>query len=153
MHSDYMSFQDAVQKLREFLDRHRWPVDLRWLPSDTVAARDGRLILHADRFQSMDDVRIAYWYAVPKKRGVLLAGLCRDLDFSYCHLWAPVDEDEADDHLMPDGLKLSIPEQPPEVIVTKGLRYRWSRRRSRKTHLEGLMLSYPSAPGLEQVHV
>ena len=152
MHSDYLSFADAVEELRSFLDLHRWPVDIRWLSPGTLALKGSRLILDSRAFQESESVRTSYWHAVPQKRGVLLAGLGHDTAYSYCYLWAPSDEDEADDLLMPDGLKLSIPEDPPEALATTGWRFRWHRRHSRQVPLEGFMLS-PSLPTHQKIRV
>jgi len=151
-HPSYPSFTDAVERLREFLDRHQWPVDIRWLRPGTVSIRNQAVILNAVAFQPAEEVRTAYWHAVPKQRGVLLAGLCHDTKHSFCHLWAPSDEDEADDHLMPDGVKLSVPVDPPDVLIASGWRLRWHRWRSRDVPLEGLMMTYPSSPELQQIH-
>ena len=153
MQSDYPSFSDALDRFRDFLDLHGWPVEIKWLCHKTLAFRPERLVLKDEDFQDAESVRTAYWYAVPQKRGVLLAGLCRDTAFSYCYLWYPSDEDEADDHLMPDGLKLSLPLNPPPVVVANGWRFRWHSRRTRQIPLEGLMLNFPSSPDSQRIHV
>ena len=143
MRTDYPSFTQATERLREFLDRHRWPVEIRWLRPGTLLTRGPKLVLHPAAFQPTEEIRTSYWYAVPKQLGVLLAGLCRDADHSYCHLWAPSNQDEAEAFLMPDGLKLSLPTEPPEVHVTSGWGLRWNRWRAKEVPLGELMMQYP----------
>lgn len=152
MHSDYPSFTDAVDRLREFLDRFRWPVEIRWLP-DVLAHKTDRLVLDENTLLDPDEVRTRYWHAVPRERGILLLGLCHDTAFSYCHLWAPSDEDEADDHQMPDGLKLVLPENPPEISVARGWRLWRHRLGTRETPLESLMRLYPPSDERRHIHV
>lgn len=153
MHSDYPSFTDAVHRFREFLDHHRWPVEIRWLPDGNLDHKAEHLVLDRAAFREAEDVRTHYWHAVPQRRGVLFFGLCHDTEYSYCHLWSPSDEDEADDHMMPDGLKLSLPESPPDVTVAQGWRLRKHRLGTRQVPLEGLMATYPPSPERQRIHV
>ena len=153
MHSEYPSFSDAVERFRELLDRFRWPVEIRWLPAGTLARKRGHLVLDESTFRDPDEVRTQYWHAVPRRRGVLLFGLCHDTSYSYCHLWAPSDEDEADDHQMPDGLKLELPEHPPEVVVARGWRLWRHRLGTCDVPLERLMSEHPPSSERRHIHV
>jgi hypothetical protein len=58
-----------------------------------------------------------YAAAVPRRLGVELAALCQDADVTYCRVYRPASRSQAEYKLMPDGLKLWIPNPLPRAVV------------------------------------
>lgn len=114
-------------------------MEIKWLRPGVVRSKERSVILDPRGLQPPEEVRTAYWHGVPKKRGILLAALGRDDSYSFCYLWVPSSEDEADDSLMPDGLKLTALNEPLETTVATGLRLRWLSRRSRWVPVEAFL--------------
>ena len=137
MGSDYPAFPEAIARFRAFLERGGWRGTLAWLGSPGIAVRRRTIYACPARFEALQEVERAYVAAARLRLGVLLGSVGQDSDFSYCYLWSPASELEAQYHLMPDGLKLSRLESPWPVRTVSavgfaiqrmlGARQEWSK--------------------------
>jgi hypothetical protein len=82
---------------------------------------------------------VKYVKAIPLRLGVKLAVLCHAESVSYCYVYRPSSRWEAESHLMPYGLKLSVLTPPPEgIIVTDETRWEKFRRDKDVRHQRAL---------------
>ena len=115
---DYPPFSDAVTRLREFLYDCQAPTVIEWVALPDVACSGGILYLRPRRADMADAAaRSKYEAAIPRRLGVKLASLCQIGSVSYCYVYRPSNRLEAEQLLMPDGLKLSVPVRPREAIL------------------------------------
>ena len=120
-------FEEAVAQLTAFLAANAWPTEIVWLDSTGITTLGRTIVANPRRSLSPKATGDAYAFAAARKLGVLLAGLAHDWRHSYCYVWSPADSDEASRHLMPTGLKLSLPVTPRPLLVRRGLRFGWRR--------------------------
>jgi len=125
----YPEFGDALDQLRAFLGRCAWPTDIAWLTSPALTTRGQLIIINPNRLLSRDEAESFYCVAVTKRLGVHLAALSHDLTTSFCYIWWPTTLREAQEALMPNGLKLSIASDARPVHRAQGLRFWWRRLR------------------------
>jgi hypothetical protein len=78
--------------------------------------------------------RVKYERAISRRLGVKFGALGQHGSVSYCYVYRPSSRIEAEYHLMPDGLKLSVPNPLPEVAVV-GQEATWERVREREWDL------------------
>jgi hypothetical protein len=106
-------FEEAVSRLQAFLASKAHPTDIAWVFRDDLTSnRRGvwvRLPLHGD-----NGVWAGRCYEIGLKKGL---GIWLQMLFvlgnvSYCCVWFPVDEADAE-YAMLAGLKLSVPETLP----------------------------------------
>ncbi len=126
----YPFFDEAVRKLQNFLESQERSRDVTWVTVDDVALRSGNIYVRPQPETGEAAAARAYRLGVRKRLGVLLAMLCPLDGQSCCYVWAPIDKDQSARHLMPDGLKLSTPQDPyPAYRVHSRLQWAWRRRR------------------------
>ena len=107
---DYPYFPDAVSRLQAFLRDCGAPDDIHWVQFTEVAWVQGRLYLSPlPREQALAFAQAKYDRAIPRRLGVKLGALCRAGATVYCYVYRPSSQLEAEHHMMPDGLKLSVP--------------------------------------------
>lgn len=138
---DYPTFEQAVEQLRAFLESQGLPREIAWVRPRDVAliGRDLSIRLpcaNAARERAGSD----YLRGCRQRLGVLLGVLCRVDAQVCCFVYIPQDEDESSRHLMPDGLKLTIPISVPEArAVVDRLEWhlaRWQSRRWRSQKIQ-----------------
>ena len=107
----YPTFDDAVSKLCAFLRQQKLPDDIRWVTIEDCARDGPQLFLRIpDQGEAETHARAAYEGAVSRRLGVKLAMLCTAKKTSCCYVYAPATAQDSEHALMPDGLKLSVPE-------------------------------------------
>ncbi len=112
---DCPSFDEAVQKLRTFLAANSHPDNVQWVFKEDLTSRKCgmwvRLPLASD---NQEWARRCYEVGLKKGLGIKLEMLCVIGDTSFCYVWFPSDECEAE-QLMLKGLKLSAPTEAPDA--------------------------------------
>jgi hypothetical protein len=104
------NFEDAVAKFQEFLKANQYSDEIVWVEPDDVLLTGKRLVYVCVAGQKVREktARRTYEEGMPRRRGVLFRTIC-DLGSITCtHVWAPRSDDEAEELLMPAGLKLSV---------------------------------------------
>ncbi len=128
--ANYPAFEEAELRFREFLKSAEWPGDLIWIGAHDVAVSDQSLIVHPTK-EGREQAISNYQKGIEKKLGILLTAVCRDGSRTYCAVWVPSDETEAEYALMPQGLNFSVPsEQRQGKIVTGRFEWWWRRRKA-----------------------
>jgi len=74
-----------------------------------LAARFGIANVALPRDEALAFAQAKYERAIRRRLGVKLGALCRAGGTVYCYVYRPSSKLEAEYHLMPDGLKLSVP--------------------------------------------
>jgi hypothetical protein len=129
MQASYPELAKAIARFQAFLGRQQWPQRTGWLQQSAVTTNGQLIVVNPDRLLSSDALESLYNQAAAGRLGVLLRALAHDEDISYCYLWAPTSKREAEEHMMPDGLKLSISATPGPIRTHTGLRFLWYRLR------------------------
>ncbi|HEY1939125.1 MAG TPA: hypothetical protein VGJ33_14425 [Candidatus Angelobacter sp.] len=115
------SFDEAVQRFQAFLGSNGFPTGIAWLTASDVLITGARLIYvrDPDLHESENAARHAFELGLRGGNGVLLKALFFQNGTSYCSIWVPSDEREADLAHMPKGVKLQVvsSEQPDMVLV------------------------------------
>src|SRR4051812_29793615 len=115
---DYLSFEQAVERLRFFLKSDGLPDVIVWVhPNSVVLVRDIFFISSAPSDGAWEWARSQYQLGCDRGIGVELGALCQIKGAVCCFVYLPQDEDEAVRHLMPDGLKLIHPVPVPDAQV------------------------------------
>ncbi len=110
---DYPPFADAIARFRSFLDDQGRRGPIRWVFPDDVLLVGGRWIIRPrPQAQVVEEVAAVYQRAAAGRLGVKFGVLCRDGEVLWCYVYYPVDRIEAECGLMPDGLKLSVADNP-----------------------------------------
>jgi hypothetical protein len=126
----YPTFHEAEAQLRDFLGSNKWPTEIAWIRVGDVATLGSGLILHPSINGDLHAVKV-YQEGIQKNLGIQLQGICCDGHRSYCLVWGPSDDTEAEYALMPQGLKLSVLVSPRHVKVARGrLLWWWLRRKA-----------------------
>ena len=122
---DYPPFPRAVERLSEFLRANDAAGELAWVVPDDTALIPPRLFLRPrGRDAALEQARRDYQRACDRRLGVDLRILCRLGGTTCCFVYAPHDEAEAARRLMPDGLKLTLPQRLGEAELARG-RFEW----------------------------
>ncbi len=123
MAADQPSFAEAVEQLRSFLIAQDWPTEIAWLRAAAVTTRDQLVVVNPNRLLELQAASLAYCAGMSRGLGVLLAGLAHDASRSYCYVWTPESEADAEASMISAGLKLSLVTQPRPVLLATGLRF------------------------------
>ncbi len=102
-------FVDAVARFREFLISQQAPSELLWVFREDVSSRKRRVLIKEPL--PPENVQLAeslYERGCQRGLGVQLDAFCLLGSRVCCYICLPEDESEAQ-HLMIDGLKLSVP--------------------------------------------
>jgi len=82
-----------------------------WVTPGDVLLSDNRLVYVkppvADGSTKL--ARQLFDAGITEGRGVLLAALCETSNKAFCYVWVPGSETEAEQRLMPRGVKMSVP--------------------------------------------
>ena len=108
-----LPFEESCDTFRKFLAGEGWPRELSWLRPDDVLLT-GRRFLYVKSPTPTDNLshyRNQFDIGMDRQLGVLIKGLCRSKNTTYCFVWIPEDAQESMQHMMPkgpDGLKMSV---------------------------------------------
>ena len=128
---DYPSFTEAETRFLEFVRAHGIHGQIIHVSNDDLVVLNGQWFARCiDADSARLRAREAYERAVCHGRGVSLTGHCL-LDEAVCvHVYGPVDDDESERLMYPNGLKLSIGTHLPSLNVVG--RVRWAVLRGRQ---------------------
>ena len=119
----YPTFDEAVERFRAFARGHGLDRDLVYVnDDDVVVLGKDWFVRSVDTASSRALAREAYEAAVVRGLGVSLTGVCTVESAVGVHVYGPVDQDEAERLMYPNGLKLSLVTDLP-----KAMRLRWAR--------------------------
>jgi hypothetical protein len=106
-----LNFEDAVIHFKDFLLRNNFSGEIIWItPKDVLLSGDGRIYIKSPVHQRNESyVRNLFQAAVAYGRGILLAALCEMDQKTLCYAWVPASASEAEQRLVPGGLKMSVP--------------------------------------------
>lgn len=135
----YPAFEEAASQLRALLSAQGWPRDIHWLTGQRVFGDHRHIVIRVGGSDSLSRIAEAYRAAVGRSFGVLLYGVARDRQRSYCALWAPATREQAARLLMPDGLKLSLTAHPPGISLLGPFLFAVARLTSRRRNRSPLL--------------
>lgn len=103
------SFNEALVGFQQFLEKNRYPREVVWVRPDDVLVSSKPVIyvkvpVPGDNQQS---VRKLFELGISQRKGVLFDTLCEGDGVTFSYAWVPRDESEAEQALMPEGLKMS----------------------------------------------
>jgi len=104
------TFQESVTEFRRFLAENGYPQDLIWVkPDDVILTGTSLIYIRVPVPHSNEEsARQLFEHGISQQMGVLFATLC-EIDGAACsYVWVPKDESEAEQALMPVGLKMSV---------------------------------------------
>lgn len=131
----YPPFDEAEVQLQEFLTSAEWPEKVTWVSTDDIAVLGQGFVVHP-RKEGRGQAIESYSKGIQKNLGILLTAVCRNEHHSYCAVWVPSDQTEAEYALMPDGVKLSVPKLARQTKVINGqLKWLWLRKKAKPWRL------------------
>jgi hypothetical protein len=126
---DYPSFDQAEDRFRAFVQSQGLTERFVYVTTDDLVVLGSRwFVRRLDPDRARTTARETYDEAVRQGRGVSLTAHCL-LNGSLCvHVHGPIDDDEAERLMYPNGLKISIPARPPIATAVSPLRLAALRR-------------------------
>jgi hypothetical protein len=134
---DYPLFPEAVARFRSFLDDQGHHGPIGWVfPQDVLLVRaswtipGGIALRPRNQDIVVKEVAAAYDQAFVRRLGVAFDVLCKASEDLWCWIYCPEDPVEAEQCMMPDGLKLSVPVPPDagRIVLNEA---EWERLRVR----------------------
>ena len=127
-------FDQAIINFQEFLDNYGAPKKIVWIAQEHTLCLGREWLIFKNEGIPQVLVKARYQQARDMDFGLRLCLLCHDGDHSYCYLYVPVDEEDAEQHLSLNAcLKMSVPQPMPEAkVVSRGLHIVWYRFRELK---------------------
>jgi hypothetical protein len=123
MDDGYPAFENALSQFQEFLTKQGWPRQVFWIRPSDARFRGGRIRIRSMSRAGDAHARRIYSEAVAARLGVMLEAVCRVDDHTFARVVRPIDDDASVRGLFPDGLKLSVPVDPPESALAS--RWTW----------------------------
>lgn len=120
-------FEEAVSRFQDVLKENGLPSKIVWVaPEHTIFCQHEWKVFRGEGIKA-DDILAKYQAAREKSFGIRLGVLCRDGDTSYCYLYAPTDELNAEIHLLANHrLKISIPVNISHAsLINRGIGSVW----------------------------
>jgi hypothetical protein len=130
----YPSFDEALSKFREFLEGNGYGKDVVWVTSDDVLLSTRRLVYVKVPAPASNEknVRQLFDSGVAQGMGILLDTVCECGGTTFSYAWVPRHRSEAQQALMPSGLKMSAQTGSSRVAAkTVKSTLRWSLLRFR----------------------
>jgi len=122
---DVPSFAEAVFRMEAFLRDCKRPTRIEWVFFEDITGYKCNLWVRLPVPPTNADLaRAMYETGAQHGLGVLVCALCSSDDTSYCYVWFPATESEADDAMIV-GLKLSIWHEPLYPVRYVRSRFRW----------------------------
>jgi hypothetical protein len=104
------NFEAVVAEFEKFLQTNLYPGRIMWVQSEDVLLTGKRLVyvrIPAPKARAAAAQKI-YESGMERGLGVLLGTICELDGMTCCHVWAPSNEQEAEESLMPAGVKMSV---------------------------------------------
>jgi hypothetical protein len=123
------SFDESVAEYRNFLEKNGYPSHVIWVTPEDVLVSSGPVIYVRVPVSESNEksVRQLFDLGISQERGVLFDTLCDGDGLTFSYAWVPRDGAEAEESLMPKGLKLSAKTGASRVPGrTVGSRLRWA---------------------------
>jgi hypothetical protein len=115
---DYPTFTDAVTRFQLFLVDEGHAGNLGWVfPSDVLLVGGKWFVRPRPQEAVVEEVAAAFQGAVAKRLGAKFGVLCKACEDLWCYIYCPLNRTEAEQCLMPDGLKLSVGINPEECRI------------------------------------
>jgi hypothetical protein len=118
-----VTFDESVAQFKTFLTKSGWPCTLTWIAAKDVLLTGSTMAYLRLPATAVSESRARQQFEadIGNELGVLLAALCKLDSTSYCYIWKPSTELEAQYALLGKGLKMSIPQDPlvPRVVRSK----------------------------------
>ena len=131
-------FEEAVARFEDFLEKNEYPRQVVWVTSKDVLFRRDRWIIYLRTPVPAENekvVRSVFSTGIRDGRGVLFQAFCSAGGMTFAYAWKPQDDRQAQQHLMPTGVKLSAAigdSRRPAVIVKSRLVWWYLRWKYRK---------------------
>jgi hypothetical protein len=105
------SFDDSIQEFRQFLDKFHYPRKVIWIAPQDVLLTGSQLIYIKVPVASNNAERARQLFNLNLKRqqGVHFEAICAIEDTTYAYAWLSRDDAEAEQNLIGNGLKMSVP--------------------------------------------
>ena len=133
---DEQSFEGAVNRLQALLESQNYPANIAWIwPNDAILTERMAYVKWPLPAANRTRVKAIFDQGMRIQRGVLLASFCETPEETCCYIWVPQTDEEALYHLMPGGVKLSVPIETSRRTahkVTSRLMWIWLKLRYRK---------------------
>ena len=114
--ASYPSFAEAIEQFRAFVRGQGMDRDVVHVnDKDIVVVGRDWFVRRMDTERSTASARATYETAVARGMGVSLAGVCLVGSAVGVHIYGPVDQDEAERLMYPNGLKLSLVTDLPKA--------------------------------------
>jgi|HubBroStandDraft_1064217.scaffolds.fasta_scaffold69675_2 hypothetical protein len=122
------SFDESLAKYKQFLVENGYSSDVVWVIPDDVLVSSGPVIYVRMPVSGSNEesVRRLFDLGMSQKKGVLFDTLCDGDGVTFSYAWVPRDNADAQESLMPKGLKLSAKTGTSRVPGRAvGSRLRW----------------------------
>lgn len=123
-------FDTAIDSFRDFVADQNQSANLRWIFREDIVELGWQTYIRLPLTADEEMVRQLYTEGLERGYGVNLHAYCFLREQTFCYIWLPKDEVDAD-YRMLAGLKFSMsatPERRKKAIgVGSGLRWRWLR--------------------------
>lgn len=104
------SFEESVERFREFLRSNRYPHKIVWLKVDDLIVTGERFLYVRDIAASANEhtARKLFESCATEGRAIVFETPCQGDGVTFCNAWSPRDRSEAQRYLVGDGLKMSV---------------------------------------------
>ena len=123
------SFDESLARYKQFLGENGYPREVVWVTPDDVLLSSSPVIFVKLPVPESNEqsVRHLFDLGISQQKGVLFDTLCEGNGVTFSYAWVPSDDSEAEEHLMPKGLKLSARTGTSRMLGRAvGSRLRWS---------------------------
>jgi len=103
------SFDESVAKYKRFLEENGYPSHVVWvMPEDVLVSSGPVIYVRVPVSESNEEfVRHLFDLGISQEKGVLFDTVCDGDGITFSYAWVPRDGAEAEESMMPKGLKLS----------------------------------------------
>ena len=128
------TFEESLLKFQNFLENSGYPREVAWVTPEDVLIASGPLIYVRIPVAkgNVAFVRQLFESGIDQQKRVLFDTLCEAGGISFCYAWMPRSAQQAEEALMPKGLKLSVRtsvSKLPARTVRSGVRWSYLRLR------------------------
>jgi hypothetical protein len=128
------TFEESLLKFQTFLENSGYPREVVWVTPEDVLIASGPLIYIRIPVAKGNGAFVQQLFesGIDQQKGVLFDTLCEAGGISFCYAWIPRSAQQAEEALMPNGLKLSVRTGVSKLPArTVRSRVRWSYLRLR----------------------
>jgi hypothetical protein len=103
------SFDESLVEFQRFLERNGYPREVIWVtPRDVLVSREPLIYVRVPVPRDNElHVRRLFDLGITQQTGVLFDTVCEGEGVTFSYAWVPCDDLEAEEALMPKGLKMS----------------------------------------------